>query len=78
MFDGCINLGKIEGLENFNTINVKYINEMFNNCKSLKSLNLSNFKTNNVTNMNNMFNNCKSLKSLNLSNFKTSNITDMS
>ena len=31
---------------------------MFNECHSLKELNLSNFNTNNVTNMKLMFNGC--------------------
>ena len=44
---------------------------MFNNCSSLKELNLSSFDTNQVTNMSHMFRNCSSLKELNLSSFNT-------
>ena len=51
--------------------------DMFNNCSSLISLNLNNFNTNNVKDMNNMFNNCSSLTSLNLNNFNTNNVKDM-
>ena len=54
------------------------MNDMFNECKSLKSIDLSNFNTQNVTNMNDMFRECKSLKSIDLSNFNTQNVTNMS
>ena len=50
---------------------------MFNECSSLKVLNLSNFNTNNVTNMSSMFAECSSIKVLNLSNFNTNNVTKM-
>jgi len=52
-------------------------NHMFNDCISLKNLNLSNFNTQNVIDMSKMFNNCKSLTNLNLSNFNTQNVTNM-
>ena len=47
------------------------MNDMFNSCKALSSLDLSSFDTSNVQFMNRMFTNCISLKSLNLSNFNT-------
>ena len=50
---------------------------MFENCSSLKSLQLSNFKTSMVKNMEAMFSECHSLMSLNLSNFDTSSVIDM-
>ena len=50
---------------------------MFNNCKSLTSLDLANFDTGNVTNMRYMFRECNTLSSLNISNFDTSNVTNM-
>jgi len=50
---------------------------MFENCKSLVSLNLNNFNTSSVTDMRYMFSECSSLASLNLSGFDTSNVVDM-
>ena len=50
---------------------------MFQNCKSLTTINLLNFDTSNVTNMWRMFLNCSSLKELDLSNFTTSKVTNM-
>ena len=54
------------------------MSSMFQDCESLKYLNLSNFNTKNVTNMSWMFSGCSSLKELNLSNFNINNVTDMS
>ena len=51
---------------------------MFNDCSSLKELNLSSFNTNQVTNMSWMFSDCSSLKELNLSSFNTNRVTNMS
>ena len=57
---------------------VRSMNNMFNGCSSLQSLDyLSNFDTSNVTNMAYMFASCSSLQSLDLSNFDTSNVTNM-
>ena len=50
---------------------------MFNECSSLKELNLNNFNTIKVTNMREMFSKCSSLKELNLNNFNTTNVTNM-
>ena len=52
------------------------MNNMFNNCFSLSSLNLSNFKINNVTFMKNIFTYLDNLTSLDLSNFNNK-IRDM-
>ena len=46
---------------------------MFQDCSSLKELDLSNFNTNNVTHIGEMFRNCSSLKMLNITNFNTNN-----
>ena len=50
---------------------------MFNNCKSLKSINLSNFFTHKVTKMNHMFDRCELITELNLSNFITHSVVNM-
>ena len=76
-FKGCSNLTTIEGIEYFNTENVMNMRYMFDDCKSLKSLDLTNFNTENVTDMYYMFAYCKSLESLDLTNFNTAKVTNM-
>ena len=76
-FSGCMNLTSIEGIENLNTSNVKYMNEMFGQCSNLETLDLSHFNTENVGNMSNMFNGCTKLHDLNISSFNTENVTNM-
>lgn len=76
-FSGCTNLTIIEGIENLNTSNVKYMNEMFGQCSNLETLDLSHFNTENVGNMSNMFNGCTKLHDLNISSFNTENVTNM-
>lgn len=76
-FSGCTNLTSIEGIENLNTSNVKYMNEMFGQCSNLETLDLSHFNTEKVGNMSNMFNGCTMLRDLNISSFNTENVTNM-
>lgn len=76
-FSGCTNLTSIEGIENLNTSNVKYMNEMFGQCSNLETLDLSHFNTEKVENMSNMFNGCTKLHDLNISSFNTENVTNM-
>ena len=57
----------------FNTMN-----DMFNGCKSLTTLDVSNWNTSNVTSMDSMFSNCESLTTLDLSKWDTSNVIYMS
>lgn len=76
-FSGCTNLTSIEGIENLNTSNVKYMNEMFGQCSNLETLDLSHFNTEKVGNMSNMFNGCTKLRDLNIDNFNTENVTNM-
>ena len=53
------------------------LNNMFNGCTSLVSVNAEGWNTSNVINMMNMFNSCSSLVTLDLSSFNTSNVTNM-
>ena len=53
------------------------MDNMFNGCSALKSLDLTNFNTANVTNMSNMFKGCSALTSLDLTNFNTANVKFM-
>lgn len=70
-------LETIEGMENLNTDGVASMYAMFNECSSLKSIDLSALKTDNVTNMSYAFTGCSSLTSLDLSGFKTDKVTNM-
>ena len=76
-FSGCTNLTSIEGIENLNTSNVKYMNEMFGQCSNLETLDLSHFNTEKVENMSNMFNGCTKLHDLNISSFNTEKVKYM-
>ena len=76
-FKNFTKLETIEGIGNITTDEVTYMDNMFNNCYSLKSLDLSSFNTENVTVMQAMFFGCKSLQSLNLSSFNTEKVEDM-
>lgn len=76
-FDGFVNLKTINFNNSYDTKNVKTMARMFQNCKSLKELNLESFNTANVTNMNNMFDGAESLEVLNIKSFNTQNVTDM-
>ena len=53
------------------------MNYMFDNCESLKSLDLTKFNTENVTSMKFMFEACTTLTSLDVSNFNTAKVTDI-
>ena len=75
MFACCSNLSNISC--NWNTSNVTDVEDMFNRCYSLTSLDVSNFDTGNVTNMGGMFIYCSGLTSLDVSNFDTGNVTSL-
>ena len=77
-FFSCSNLTTIEGIEYLNTAKVTNMNYMFDNCESLKSLDLTKFNTENVENMSFMFRDCYALESLDLSSFNTAKVTRMS
>ncbi len=68
-FAGMQNLRSINGMEYLKTNEVRYMTGMFDNCSSLKSLDLSGFNTAKVTSMASMFRGCSSLTSLDLSGF---------
>ena len=76
-FGGCETLETISGLEYLNTANVEFMDNMFNGCSALKSLDLTNFNTAKVTDMGNMFYGCSALTSLDLKNFNTAEVTNM-
>ena len=76
-FFSCSNLTTIEGIEYLNTAKVTNMNYMFDNCESLKSLDLTKFNTENVTSMKFMFEACTTLTSLDVSNFNIAKVTDI-
>ena len=53
------------------------LDNLFNNCSLMTSLNLSNYNTERVASMQAMFSGCSSLSSLDVSNFSTANVTNM-
>ena len=76
MFVDCFKLKGIKGINKLNTKKVTNMTGMFENCLSLKYLNLENFDTSNVTNMSYMFNKCKKLKEIKgMDKFNTINLT---
>lgn len=75
-FANCENLKEIVWGERFKTSNVTDMTYVFQNCKSLESLDLSSFDTSSAKDMRSMFWNCENLKTINLSNFKTLQVAD--
>ena len=77
LFFGYENLEAIEGLENLETGLVEDMSGMFENCGSLRTLDLSHFDTRQVRDMSQMFYRCESLEKLDLSHFDTSRVENM-
>ena len=78
MFCDCPNLSSIEGIENLNTSEVRYMYAMFRDCRSLTSLDLSHFDTKNIEGMYYMFAGCENLTHLDLRSFNTKKVKNMS
>jgi surface protein len=76
MFEACIALVEIIGIENLDVSNAsKYsFSEMFHCCKSLKKLDLSLWDTSRADNFARMFGNCEKLETVNISGFKIDNL----
>ena len=71
MFLGCENLTTVTGFDRFGTLKpTSTIQNMFDGCEALKSVDLSKIGTDNVENMSRLFNGCSSLESLDLSAWK--------
>jgi len=77
LFYNFTNLTVINNISMLRTYYVINMEEIFENCSSLTSLDLSSFDTSNVTTMYYMFDDCSSLTSLDLSNFNTSSVINM-
>ena len=76
-FKDLTELETIKDLKYLNTANVKYMSDMFWDCKKLSSLDLSKFNTEKVTDMSGMFHGCQKLSSLDLSKFNTEKVEGM-
>ena len=76
-FKDLTELETIKDLKYLNTANVKYMSDMFWDCKKLSSLDLSKFNTEKVTDMRGMFYGCQKLSSLDLSKFNTEKVEGM-
>ena len=76
MFEACINLERIIGIENWDVSNASNyaFSETFHCCYKLKELNLSSWNTKKADNYARMFAECRSLVELDLSNFSYSNL----
>ncbi len=71
------NLQSIEGISHLNTSWITDMSGMFEDCTSLRNLDLHGFNTSSVMNMMLMFEECTGLTSLDLSAFNTANVTNM-
>lgn len=75
LFHDLTNLKTIEGLANLDTSRMTSMYSMFENCRSLTSLDLSNFDTSNVENMYYMFKGCSNLTRIDgISKFNTAKL----
>lgn len=78
MFKDCRVITQIDGLSDWNTINVTNMNSTFYYTQMDSIPGISNWNTANVTNMSNLFWGCSKLKTLDLSKWDTSKVTNMS
>lgn len=79
MFYNCAKLTKLD-ISHFNTDKVKYMKQMFAECRALETLTLPYYinRASTVTDMSSMFYNCKALKEINGGErFYTSSVTDL-
>lgn len=65
----CTSLVDITFGPDFKTDNLTELVGVFQNCGSLRMLNIKNWNTDNVQNMSNLFNGCSSLTTINMQNF---------
>lgn len=77
MFDGCVNLREIVGLDTWNLSSVKTIKTAFRYCQSLQELDLSSWGqySSNFTNIDGFNRYCTQLKTINLSGWNVGHLT---
>lgn len=66
-----------ESVDMIDTSNVTRLNNEFESCFSLQSIDLSGWDTSNVTSLQYLFTDCLSLQQVNVSNWNTENVTSM-
>ena len=76
-FLGCRNLTEVVGMKNLNTSRVTSMRSMFEDCRSLSTVDLSHFDTENVEDMRNMFYYCEKLGTIDVNRFDTRNVVYM-
>ena len=77
LFEGCINLRKINYGDNFNTESLIKMDQLFSSCLTLTEIDLSRFNTSRVESMDDMFIKCTSLTSIHFGKIKTPNLKSM-
>jgi surface protein len=75
MFENCISLKTITGLERIDTSRVTSLQELFSNCSSLESLNIASWDVSKVDYGSKTFYNCSKLQTLDLSGWDISSCT---
>ena len=78
MFSNCAYVTSIEGIDDWNTSSLTSANDIFQDCRKLKSMDLSGWDVSKLTTLECMFRNCNSLTSIgNISKWDVSNVTNM-
>jgi surface protein len=77
MFQDCENLRTINNISEWDTSNITNMDNMFQRCNSLVSLDLSKWNVSKVESMRDMIQGCNSLVSVNASNWDVSNVANM-
>ena len=78
MFNNCLKLKRIKGLEKFNTSKVADMKAIFGQCNEIETLDLSNFDTSKITDMGWFFCYCYKLRSIKgLEKFNTKQVINM-
>ena len=78
MFKNCPLLSDISGITKIESINLKYINSMFEGCENLSNLPNLEWNTINIIDMSCLFNNCQKLNSIKgITKWKTENVKNM-
>ncbi|MBQ6655118.1 MAG: BspA family leucine-rich repeat surface protein [Erysipelotrichaceae bacterium] len=68
---------QVVDLRGFDTENLKYVNDIFENCESLTDINFEGFDTNNVEDFGGMFSHCYSLTDIDISKINTESAKDI-
>jgi surface protein len=77
MFNGCVNLTTINGIEDLDMSHVEGMGYMFYKCQQLTSLDLSRWDISNATGMQDMFRECTALTSLDIHTWNTPKVQSM-